>query len=516
MQKVNVMFSSIRTRLILSYLIVIILAMGLSGLLLLSFLESYFLEATEDSLLTQAQITAQSLIPGAVLHSPPPEAESRRSQLASVYNTIQQQQSRNLALQTENVLVPELPPGNLDLTYLSDASLQFSAQLETRIRILDAQGTVRVDSRQEQQGLSLRDDPLVAQALTGQYASRTDQGGEESAMLLVLPAVVDNQLVGVIYVSQPLSDITSVLRDLRLRWFLSTLIALALSGLVGLLLSMAITRPLRRLTAAAGAVAQGQLDQQVPVSSKDELGRLSRAFNEMTARLKAARQMQIDFVANVSHELRTPLTSIKGMIETLRDGAVDDLAVRDRFLGTVEGETDRLIRLVNDLLVLSRADSDALNLRCQANNLAHLAQICLDRLARQAEARNISLRLADDPTTPPAWADSDRIEQVLVNLLDNAIKFSKPGGAVTVKIGPGADGLVLVQVCDEGVGIPAEALPRLGQRFYRADKARARSAGGSGLGLAIAQALVAAHGGQLWPESREGYGAVVSFTLPVA
>ena len=507
------MFASIRTRLILSYLMVIILAMGLSGLLLLSFLESYFLEAIEDSLLSQAQITAQSLIPGATLHRPPPEDEARQSQLASVYNTIQQQQSRNLSLQTENVLVPELSPGNLDLTYLSDASLQFSAQLETRIRILDTQGTVLVDSRQEQQGLSLRDDPLVTQALNGQYASHTQS---DSKMALALPAVVDNQLIGVVYVSQPLSDITSVLRDLRLRWLLSTVIALALSGLVGLLLSTAIARPVHRLTAAAGAVAQGRLDQQVPVSSKDELGQLSRAFNEMTARLQATRQMQVDFVANVSHELRTPLTSIKGMVETLRDGAVNDLSVRDRFLGTVEAETNRLIRLVNDLLVLSRADSEALNLRCQRTNLVHLTQACFDRLTPQVAARDIDLRLMAAPATPPAWVDPDRIEQVLVNLLDNAIKFSGSGGAVTVNLGPGQKDTVLLQVSDEGVGIPADALPQLGQRFYRVDKGRARSTGGSGLGLAIAQALVTAHGGQLWLESREGHGTVVSFTLPAA
>ena len=507
------MFSSIRTRLILSYLMVIVLAMGLSGLLLLSFLESYFLEATEDSLLSQAQITAQTLIPGTTLQSPPPEDEARQSQLSSVYNTIQQQQSRNLALQTENVAVPELSPGDLDLTYLSDASLQFSAQLETRIQVLDTQGTVLVDSRREQQGLSLQNDPLVAQALKGQYASHTDQ---DSLMALALPAVVDNQLVGVVYVSQPLSDVTSVLRDLRLRWLLSTVIALAAAGLVGLLLSTAISRPVRRLTDAAGAVAQGQLDQQVPVSSKDELGQLSQAFNDMTARLQAARQMQVDFVANVSHELRTPLTSIKGMVETLRDGAVDDLSVRDRFLGTVETETDRLIRLVNDLLVLSRADSEALNLRCKAIDPAKLTQTCLDRLTPQAEDRSISCKMSVAPATPPVWADPDRIEQVLINLLDNAIKFSSTGGTVTVKMGPDQENTVLFQVCDEGIGIPAEALPRLGQRFYRADKARARSDGGSGLGLAIAQALVTAHGGELRLDSREGHGTVVSFTLPTA
>lgn len=510
------MFSSIRLRLTLSYLMVIILAMGLSGLLLLSFLERYFLEAAADSLLTQAQVTAQVLIPGAAPQGPPGEAEARRSQLASVYNTIQQQQSRNLALQTENVQVPQLTPGNLDLTYLSDASLQFSTQLETRIRILDTQGTVLVDSQREQQGLSLADDPLVAQALTGQYASQSDPSGEDAALVLALPAVIDNQLVGVIYVSQPLDDVVSVLRDLRLRWLLSTLIALALSGLVGLLLSTAIARPLQRLTAAAGAVAQGQLDQQVPVRSKDEIGRLSQTFNDMTARLKAARQMQIDFVANVSHELRTPLTSVKGMLETLRDGAVDDLEVRDHFLKVVEDETNRLIRLVNDLLILSRADSEALNLRCQAHDLTQLAQACFERLAPQAETRRITLQLEPEPATPPAWADPDRIEQVIVNLLDNAIKFSKPGGVVTVKISLRSDGRLLAQVCDEGIGIPAEDLSRIGQRFYRVDKARARTVGGSGLGLAIAQALVSAHGGQLCLESQEGHGTVVSFTLPAA
>jgi len=162
------MFSSLRIRLTLSYLMVIILAMGLSGLLLLSFLERYFLAAAADSLLSQAHITAQALIPGAVIQGPPGEDEAQRSRLASAYNTIQQQrQAGNLALQTENVLVPELAPGQLDLTYLSDASLQFSAQLATRIQILDTQGTVLVDTQREQQGLSLQADPLVAQALAG-------------------------------------------------------------------------------------------------------------------------------------------------------------------------------------------------------------------------------------------------------------------------------------------------------------------------------------------------------------
>ena len=503
--------TSIRTRLTFSHLAVIIVAMSLSGFLLLSLLERYFLQAMEDSLIAQARITAQALIPGAITEGPPVEAPD------PAFNTLQQQTS-NIALQAENVAPPvgDLSLGDLDLAYLANASLQLSTQLDTRIRILDAQGIVWVDSQQEEQSADLWADPLVRQALEGRYASRMAQTdrAEETAMHLALPVLVEGQLVGVVYLSQPLRDVTAVLHDLRTRWLLSTAIALLLSGVVGWLLSRAIASPLRRLTAAAEAVAGGRLDQQVPVRSRDELGRLSQTFNEMTARLRAARQMQVDFVANVSHELRTPLTAIKGLVETLRDAAADDPQVRDRFLETVEGETDRLIRLVNDLLILSRADSEALNLQRVSVDLAQLVRATMNRLAPQAEARGLACRAEAHPDPLVVWADPDRVEQVLLNLLDNAIKFSQSGGTVTVRVRGEPGQPVRVQVQDEGVGIPAEDLARVGQRFYRADRARSRAEGGSGLGLAIAQALVEAHGGQLWLESQEGQGTLVTFTLP--
>jgi signal transduction histidine kinase len=222
----------------------------------------------------------------------------------------------------------------------------------------------------------------------------------------------------------------------------------------------------------------------------------------------------MDFVANVSHELRTPLTAIKGLVETLRDGAVDDAGVRDRFLETVEGETDRLIRLVNDLLVLSRADSEALNLRREATDLGEVAGEVADRLSPQAESRQVSIRVEASPGPHIALADPDRIDQVLVNLLDNAIKYSRPGGIVMLGVSGTSNRMIQVQVRDEGIGIPAADLPRIGERFYRSDKARSRTLGGSGLGLAIAEALVVAHGGNLFLESVEGEGTVVTFTLP--
>jgi signal transduction histidine kinase len=505
-------FGSIRTRLTFSHLAVIVVAMGLSGLLLLSLLEGYFMRAMEDSLIAQARITAQALVPGARVEGPSIDAS------AAAYNTVQQQIVSNLSLQAQNLAAPagENLLGELNLNSLADATLQLSAQLDTRIRLVDSQGVVLVDSQQRSQGEDLSQQPLVMQALAGRYASPAVATEDAQEMQIAMPVVVGDRTVGAVYLSQSLKDVHAVMRDLRLRWLLATVTALGLSGVVGLLLSGAISRPLRRLTTAAGAVAEGELDQQVPVETKDELGRLSQTFNDMTARLRAARQVQMDFVANVSHELRTPLTAIKGLVETLRDGAVDDADVRDRFLETMEDETDRLIRLVNDLLILSRADSEALDLHRELLDLGALAEATIERLASWGEERGISLSVEAAPDLPAALADADRIEQVLLNLLDNAIKFSRPGGTVMVELQGTPDSMVQVRVKDEGIGIPAEALPSIGERFYRADRARSRADGGSGLGLAIARALVEAHGGCLWVESAEGRGTVVGFWVPAA
>ncbi len=507
--------ASLRLKLLLSHLGLIILAMGLAGLLLLTFLHRYFLTSTEQSLVAQARITAQTLIPGAIAAGPSAEVQSPLS------NAVQQRQTGNLALQAENLSLPSdaVTLSDLDLSYLADSSIQLGTQLDTRIRVLDTTGTVLVDSAGGPAGTILSDDTLVVQALQGNYGSSTLEDVQQTLMAVAMPVMVDGNLAGVVYLTQPLRDVDAVLGDLRTRLIWSTAIALALSGLVALLLSQAITRPLQRLTTAAGAIAQGQFDHQVPVRSNDELGRLSRTFNDMTARLMAARQTQTTFVANVSHELRTPLTAIKGTVETLRDGAVDDAAVRDRFLETVETETDRLIRLVNDLLVLTRADAEGLNLRREPQDLAELSRNTIERMGPRAAERDVKMSLRAEPDAPLAWADGDRIAQVLVNLLDNAIKYSHLGGTVTVQVGRMGE-MVQVAVEDTGIGISANDLPQIGQRFYRADRARVRSRGtdqgGSGLGLSIAAALVEAHGGSLRIDSEEGEGTKVRFTLPVA
>jgi signal transduction histidine kinase len=503
-------FSSIRTRLTLSHLAVIVAAMGLSGLLLLSLLEDYFLKAMEDSLLGQARITAQALLPGAIADPGGPQLPP------SAFNALQQQ-AANFSLETQNVAAP--PAGEsqagASLEYLSNSSLQLNSQLDTRIRILDPSGAVVVDSAPAGTSTGAAD-PLVAAALAGQTVSRVEGVGREAVMSLALPWMAGGRIIGIVYLSQPLRDVAAVLHDLRIRWLLATLLALILSAGAGLLLAGAITRPLRRLTAAAGDVAQGRLDLRVPVRSRDELGRLSQAFNDMTERLRDSRQAQTDLVANVSHELRTPLTTVKGMVETLRDGAVEDPNVRDRFLETVNRETDRMIRLVNDLLLLSRADSGALALHREDVDLCRLVEAAVEGLRPSAEDQGVSLGIEGMPGSLFVQADPGRVEQVLLNLLDNACKYSGPHSHVTVRAEPVEGHMARVQVQDDGVGIPAEVLGRMGERFFRADRARSRDEGGSGLGLAIARALVEAHGGELTLASREGQGVTAAFTLPLA
>lgn len=506
--------ASIRTRLTLSHLAVIAVAMGLSGLVLLSSVSQYFLQAMEDSLIAQARITAQTLLPSATTLG-----QESQSQV-SVANTLRQQQTGNIVLQTGNAADASdgLPRAQLDLSYLADSPLVLSAQLDTHIRILDANGVVVADSAGGTSGQSLAGDALVSQALAGRYASAADptRRGQIAEMRVVAPMIADGKLLGIVYVSQPMRDVTAVLAGLRNRWLLSTVIAVALSAVVGLALSQAIARPVRRLTAAAEAVALGQLGQQVPVQSNDEVGRLSRAFNEMTARLRAARQMQVDLVADVSHELRTPLTSVKGLVETLRDGAVDDRQVRDRFLATIETETDRLIRLVNDLLLLSRVDSGALDLKREVLDPARLVEDAVGQVRALARDRQLTLQVVATDCATMVYIDRDRIDQVLLNLLDNAIKYSEPHGTIVVSLAGSPDRNVLVKVQDQGIGIPAEDMVHIGERFYRVDRARSRAQGGSGLGLAIARAIIEAHGGKLWLESREGQGTTVAFTLPAA
>jgi two-component system phosphate regulon sensor histidine kinase PhoR len=226
-------------------------------------------------------------------------------------------------------------------------------------------------------------------------------------------------------------------------------------------------------------------------------------------RLEAVRR---DFVSNISHELRTPLASIKALVDTLRDGALSDPPAAEHFLGRMEIEVDSMTQMVQELLELSRIESGQAPLRLFPYGLAALVEPAVERLRPQAARAGITLTIVLPDDLPQIMVDADRIRQVVINLVHNAIKFTPAGGFVTVTARVVHDGIV-VSVADTGIGIPAEDLPRIFERFYKAD--RARSGGGTGLGLAIAKHTIQAHNGRLWVESVEGKGSTFSFTLPL-
>ena len=229
--------------------------------------------------------------------------------------------------------------------------------------------------------------------------------------------------------------------------------------------------------------------------------------------LRRLERVRTEFVGNVSHELRTPLTSIRGYLETLLDGALDEPANARRFLEIAHTHAERLSRLVDDLLQLSDIETGKLVLKTAPLHLYEVAADVVAFFEKQAAQKSLTL-LNRVPTDLRVQADWDRLTQILVNLVDNAVKYTPEQGQVTLGARHEADGLVSVWVTDTGIGIPSTDLPRITERFYRVDKARSRELGGTGLGLAIVKHLVQAHAGELWVDSELGKGTTVHFSLP--
>jgi two-component system phosphate regulon sensor histidine kinase PhoR len=235
-------------------------------------------------------------------------------------------------------------------------------------------------------------------------------------------------------------------------------------------------------------------------------------FHDLT-RIRQLEMTRREFVANVSHELRTPLSLIKGYVETLADGAINDPELSAKFLKTIERHSNRLTNLIEDLLTISRLESGQITLQLRTIPLRAFANSLLSELQTRAKERGTVIA-NEIPEQLTGRADPDRLEQVFVNLVENAIKYGRSNGHVTVK-GRAVNAHVELCVSDDGPGIPIEARERVFERFYRVDKARSRDAGGTGLGLAIVKHIVQSHGGKAWVESEPGQGAQFYFTLPV-
>ncbi len=625
------MFKSLRFRLIASYLLVVLLAMGIAAGLAWAALDRAFLDVLRENLLAQAQRVAQVVEAGGaddITTAGVIGGESAAGEYLQSANVLPGYHTR--VVDEEGVVILDLATADTEAQEEASSILppdQYGRLLSNfDIRAGDARGQVVT--------IPLAERPEIQSALAGRPATavRAYSWAPDRRVLYAAYPVrayddaspptggtEGGNVRSVVYVASPLPRFSLTLLPTTFgpQVLGGVALAILLSGLAGLLLARGLTRPLRRLTDAASKLARGEPAPAIPPASTNELDRLGTAFNTMNANLATAYEalaaqarqreailhgladavlatdgsgeiilaneaasalldmasqpvdeairrtlaggepqaaevvaqtqvfellttplrdeggevsgavavghdvtayrqldrLRTNFVSDVSHELRTPLTAIKGFVETLQDGAADDPAVRDRFLNTIAVETERLTRLTNDLLLLTRADAGRLDLCLAPTDLVACVQHAVAQLEGRAREKQIAVKvdLPDGPVS--VRADADRIHQVLVNLLDNAIKFTPPEGRVTISVGD-YGGHPCVTVADTGPGIPADELPHVFERFYRGDRSRARKgADGSGLGLAIAKAIVEAHGGQIRVTSEPGKGAAFHFTL---
>ncbi|QAY67522.1 cell wall metabolism sensor histidine kinase WalK [Paenibacillus protaetiae] len=600
-------FRTIQVKLVIIYLLLILVAMQLIAVYFIGTVKNSLTESFTNNMKEQADIlsklAAQSL-------SAKPEQGT----------DVSDQQPDDLSLVVQNL---------------------FSIS-GTEVQVLDSNGKIVATSLQVHQSyIGKKNTSLaVSRALQGIPDNEDEIIDEDNVRkkMIAQPVTYNDKVVGAVYMVASMNDMYDTVERVNRIFVSGTLIALSLTGVLGVVLSHTITSPIQGLTRHASAVADGKFDLQAPVHGDDEISRLSMAFNNMTTRLRDAlslneeeneklvsvlsnmsdgvlasdengqiivwnrralellgvdsgegrelkellgmseqqvlellkgpvqttilsrgwdeeeealpegisvlratfspihrrnkgttgmiavlqdvteqeklEQSRRQFVANVSHELRTPLTTIKSYTEALAGGALEERELSERFVGVIQSETERMIRLVTDLLHLSRLDSNQAQLRRRQTDVLEMLDEVSDRFSFQMRQKSIRISVHVAPELKNAWLDRDQIDQVLDNLVSNAIKYTLDGGSIELSAYNPDPSSVAISVKDTGIGIPKKDLSRIFDRFYRVDKARSRNMGGTGLGLSIAREIVKAHGGVIALESELGEGTKVTFTLP--
>jgi two-component system sensor histidine kinase VicK len=597
-------FQSIQAKLIIIYVLMILIAMQLMGVYFTRTLESYFKTEFINSHNTQAQLLAQYVEP-------------------------------YLSVNNEETKSGDTRKTNADL---NDVVNNLFAISNAEIQVIDANGIVLSTSMASHQTVVNQKNVQteVNRALQGIKDNQrmfTDFDGVRK-MIIAKPVGTGVKVNGAVYIIASMEEMYKPMSLINRILITGTLMALALTAILGVMLSATITSPIKAITKQATAVAEGRFNAQVPVLGRDEIGQLGQTFNFMMGRLKEAlslneeekeklasiltnmndgliaadidgrvivinrrakqilqvnedttlgrqlhevlgiprevmRQLEFgedptlllhigldveeqlsvkltftglsnkekgrsgtiavlqdvtdqeklevsrrEFVANVSHELRTPLTTIKSYLEALEDGAIEDPQLASKFVSVTRNETERMIRLVTDLLQLSRLDSKQAIISKEYTNISEMLEEVADRFSFQLEQRGITILIEVDPVLEEIKIDRDRIDQVLDNLVSNAIKYTSEQGHISISAHLSDPELLEITVQDNGIGIPKKDLSRIFERFYRVDKARSRSMGGTGLGLSIAREIVRAHGGAVWLDSELGQGTKVTFSLP--
>ncbi|HEU4758388.1 MAG TPA: heavy metal sensor histidine kinase [Dehalococcoidia bacterium] len=412
----------------------------------------------------------------------------RKSLTDNLNNSLENRASLLLGIVTFESDRPEIP----GVVFSGDP-----AEAEQFARVFDSRGEVTFDSSPA--GAVPVNRPIVERALAGEATTRHVRAGGQNLRVRTLPIQRDSQVMGALEVGLSQDDVNDTLRTLLLILAAAYPLTLGVASFGGLFLAGRALSPIDQLTGLARRISAEDLSQRLALDlPDDELGRLARTFNEMIARLDEAFRRQRRFTADASHELRTPLTAIKGHTEVALQRDRGPEAYK-RALTAINEEVDRMIRLTGSLLTLARADSGQIPLHLERVDLAEVVNAAAEHVRPAAQRKGVRLEVVPGRQVHLA-ADEDLLLQLLLNLLDNAVKYTPPGGEVRVDWeANGAE--VALRVRDTGSGIDREHLPHIFDRFYRVDKARSRAEGGAGLGLSICRWIAEAHGGAISVES---------------
>ncbi len=461
------MWHSLRTRLLLSHLVVILTVLAVVGLGLFLYLLSN--PAPDRQALLRLETVAQTLTLRLQESS---QRLSGRALQTALQRAAENYDVRILVLNNDGRVVIDTSPSDT-------ASLVISTRLLTRVN-----GLVRDTNKK-----------------AWLFVSRSlPQGGylwiatPRPARLQVVRSIFGDELLGL--------------------FGRAAFVALLISLLLAYVIARWIVAPLQRMTASAQALAHGET-RPVPLEGPQEVRSLGQAFNAMAEQVQASRRSQQDFVANVSHDLKTPLTSIQGYAQALLDGTADVPELRRQAAQVIYDEAARMYRMVLDLLELARFDAGTVRLEIAPLSLKPLLLSVTEKLNPLAVEKQINLTVQADDDLPAIPADADRLTRVFANLVENAIRYTPSGGAVTLRVSRQPE-MLLATVEDTGPGIPSDVLPRIFERFYQGESSRAgRKTRGSGLGLAIADEIVRAHGGSIRVFNRPQGGACFEVRLPL-
>jgi signal transduction histidine kinase len=489
------MFRSISVRLISIFIVIIFVGFSIAGGLLYYFLSDFLSDEKADTLKT---------IAGEINTYMQDFIEVQDNALAQVYLVrmldFYSNNSNSIIFITDSV-------GNI--VYSSPDISTMPAAITSKID--DGTGKYRLpDKEQYDDALSGKD----VREIGFYYGLFADTGYTWLTIAEPLKYLQDDgseKIIGVVLLNSPLPGIAEARGRVIRFYIISMLVSAVISIILVYIFSRRVTKPLTQIRNAAKTIAGGDFSKRLQIISKDEIGELAAAFNQMAEALKNIEEMRRGFIANVSHELRTPLTSINGFIEGVLDGTIVP-EKQSYYLSIAKEETLRLSRLISDLLDLARMESGEAKIELSNFEINELIRRCIIKLEKSILEKEIEVEALFGEEETFVNADADAIERVIINLLHNAVKFSKKKGRIRVITETGKE-RVTVSVEDEGEGIKPEEVSLIWERFYKSDKSRSNDRSGTGLGLAISRNLINEHNQTIWVESEYGKGSRFSFTL---